>query len=319
MGHLYTNDQLPSTSAQALREFDDRFLAAIATAQPDGWHEQFGMVDSTNAVYTTFPISALGLKFEKTTGESRFKTASEKSLDIKVEEFDEGIEAPLLELFTQTFRWRRWKDGPSELMLAEKNFVAHNIATILEAGTSGNRYDGVPFFSDSHPCNFADPSKGTFSNYQSSAKDVAVIANLTAEITAMKTVKDESGKKLGLKPDTILVPSEKYEAIKNLLAQNLILDSSAGVSNPYQGKLNVVEVKELTDANDWYLMDSSLVRLGVAPWVALRFNAPQSLQLRQFDESSDFFKNTGKIKVSNHIYWGFTLGLPHAIRKIVGA
>lgn len=316
---LYTNDQLPTTSAAALREFNERLLACIAMSQPDGWHEQLGLVDSTNALHTTFPISALGLKFQKTMGENRFKTAMEAALEMKAEEFDEGIEASVIELFTQTFRWKQWKNGPAQLLIAEKNFVALNVAELLEGGTTVNRYDGVPFWSAAHPCNFAKPAEfGTFSNYQANAKAITIV-NLEAEISLMKTVKDENGKKLGIKPDTLIVPSEKYESTKNLLSQTLILDTNAGVSNPYQGKLNVVEAKELTDVNDWYLVDSAMVRMGVAPWIAMKFNAPASLQFRNYDESSEFFRDHGKIKVSNHIWYSFAQGLPHAIRKIVGA
>lgn len=320
MASLYTVDQLPTTSAAALREFDDRYLAAIGVGAPSGWHIQYGTVEGVNSPHVTFPVSALGLKYQATMGENRFKTASEKSFDVKASEFDEGIEARLLDLFTQSFAYRQWQQGPSKLLAAEQRFVAKTIAALIEAGTSAAIYDGVNFFSASHPCNFAKSEFGTFSNYQSSAKDVASVTNIAAEIALMRAaVKDENGDKLGVNPDTILVPTEKFEAVKNLLAQALILDSSAGVTNPYQGKLNVVEVKEFADANDWYLVDSSLIAQGITPWLALRYAVPQSLGLRQYDESSDFFRDTGKIKVSSHIWYGFSLGLPHAIRKIVGA
>lgn len=320
MASLYTIDQLPTTSAAAIREFNDRYVAAIGVGEPSGWHTKYGMVESTNSPHVTFPISALGLKYQATVGENRFKTASECSFDVKATEFDEGIEARSIDLFTQTFAYRQWNLGPQKLLSAEQRLVAKTIAGLIEAGTSGNRYDGVPFFSKTHPCNFAKSEFGTFSNYQDSAKDVASIASISTEIALMRAaVKDENGDKLGVNPDTILVPTEKFEAVKNLLAQSLILDTSAGVSNPYQGKLNVVEVKEFTDVNDWYLVDSSLIAQGVTPWIALRYVVPQSLGLRNYDESSDFFKDTGKIKVSSHVWYGFSLGLPHAIRKIVGA
>ena len=320
MGSLYTVDQLPTTSAAALREFDDRYIAAIGTATPTGWHTQFGTVEAVNSPHVTFPVNALGLKYQATMGESRFKTASETSFDIKSSEFDEGIEARLIDLITQSFAYRNWQQGPSRLLAAEQRFVAKKIAALLEAGTSTTIYDGKNFFATDHPANFANAGLGTFSNYQSNAKDVAAIANIATEISLMRAaVKDENGDKLGCNPDTIFVPTEKYEAVKNLLSQSLILDTSAGVTNPYQGKLNVVEIKELTDVNDWYLVDSSLISQGITPWLALRYAVPQTLGLRQYDESSDFFKDTGKIKVSSHIWYGFSLGLPHAIRKIVGA
>jgi hypothetical protein len=43
------------------------------------------------------------------------------------------------------------------------------------------------------------------------------------------------------------------------------------------------------------------------------------LGLRYLDESSDHFKKTGKIAVSKHIWAGYGLLFPHAIRLIKGA
>jgi hypothetical protein len=85
------------------------------------------------------------------------------------------------------------------------------------------------------------------------------------------------------------------------------------------GKLTPVHVPELTDANDWYLVDSKLLA-AYTPMIAARWTAPDSkLGLRYFDESSDFFKKTSKIAVSKHIWAGYGLLFPHAIRLIKGA
>jgi hypothetical protein len=89
------------------------------------------------------------------------------------------------------------------------------------------------------------------------------------------------------------------------------------MSNPIAG-LRAVYVPELTDADDWYLLDSKLAKV-LPPWVGLRYSPGLALELRQFDESSDFFKNTGKIKVSSHIWYGFGMPFPHAIRLVKGA
>jgi len=46
---------------------------------------------------------------------------------------------------------------------------------------------------------------------------------------------------------------------------------------------------------------------------------PASLALRRYDESSDFFRDTGKIKVSSHIHYASGYGFPHGVRLVVGA
>lgn len=323
---LYSYDQLPTTDQAAIREFNDRYLAAIGASTPTGWADTLGELVPTSAPLVTFPVSQLRTKYRRTEGEDKFKKLRAASFDVKTEEFDDGYEAKLKDLFNQLFAYRRWQEAPSRLVLAEEQFRHDSVAALVELGSSTLCVDGQNFFSATHPCNIGDATVGAaWSNLQSTPKDVVSITNIESEVTAMKGVKDENGNKLGVMPDTIIVPTEKSESLKNLLAQGLILGalssatSNGGVSNAYQGRFNIIEAKELTDVNDWYLVDSKLVAAGFAPWVALRETVPASLSLRQFDESSDYFKNTGNIKMSSHIWYGFGLAMPHAIRKVVGA
>lgn len=321
---LYTIETLPSTDQDAIREFDDRYLASIGVVPPPSWSDMGDLIPTASPM-VTFPIGSLALKYLQTEGESRFKTFLSKSFDVKVQEFDVGIEAKLLDLTTQVFAYRNWLQGPARMMLAEARHRNLSIVTLLEAGASTAWVDGANFFSASHLCDLNDAASGTWSNYQVSTKNVVSIANIEAEVTEMQGVLDEFGQKLGADPDTILVPTAKYEPLKNLLAKENILEegsgSSASVTNPYRGRFNVVHVPELTDANDWYLVDSKLrSSSGLPPWLSLRYTAPNpSLQLRHWDESSDFFKDTGRIKVSSHVWYGFALGFPHAIRLVRGA
>lgn len=332
---LHTISELPKTSQDAIREFDDRYIAAIGATPPPSWSDLGDFIPSDSPM-TTFPISTLALRYQQTEGESRYRTLLEKSFDIKVEEFDEGIQAKLADLLSKTFAYRNWQLGPARLMLAEAQHRNAAIATLLETGAStlwgasvANPLgiDEQNFFSATHLSNPMDPTSTTWSNYQASTKDVVSIANLQAEVTLMQKVLDENGRKMNVNPDTILVPTDKYEPLKNLLAQNMILGaatsetSNGGVTNPYQGRFNIVHVPELTDANDWYLVDSKLMaRAGLPPWISMRWTVPNpALELRRYDETSDFFLDTGRIKVSSHIWYGFALAFPHGIRLIKGA
>jgi hypothetical protein len=323
---LYTTDVLPTTSVAALREFDDRYIASIGAAPAPTWSDMGDLIP-TNAPMVTFPISALSLKYQQFSGENRFKSLLEKSFDLKAQEFDTGIEGKLLDILSKTFAYRNWLQGPARMLIAEGRFRNRSIAALLEAGTSTNWVDGVPFFSAAHPSDLSNGSNGTWSNYQSTPKDVISIPNIAAEVTLMQGALDENGEKVGTEPDTILVPTAKYEGTKNLLAQALILGgpttatSNGAINNPYLGRFNVVHVPELTDVDDWYLVDSKLLAsTGLAPWISMRYTVPSpALELREFGEESDFFKNTGKIAKSSHIWYGFSLGFPHAIRLVRGA
>lgn len=323
MGNMYVADTLPTTSLAAIREFNDRYLAAQATYEPDVWSDRLCMFEGTNSPLTTFPVSALGLAFQPTRGESRFKKALEDSFDVKTVEFDEGYEAPLRDLMLSVFQYRRWQEAPKLLTIAEARFRVQQIAALLEAGASTTCYDGTYYFNATHPVDKHDSSKGTYSNYNASVLDVVSVANIEAQIALMQeNTKDENGAKIAVDSSQISigVPTAKYEPLKNLLLKEQIASAAgtASETNPYAGKLEVVHMPELTDANDWFLFNRALAQY-CPPAIALKENVAASLALRNYDESSDLFRDTGKLRVSAHIWYGFALAFPQAIRLVKGA
>lgn len=360
---LYVQSELPTTSQAALREFNDRYLAVLGASRPTGWADRLGELVPTDRPMTTFPISQLRTLYQQTTGESRFKTLQEASFDVKTQEFDDGYEAPLMQLFLQVFAYRNWQRAPERLVLAEEQFRHTQIATVLANGTSTLCVDGTDFFGTTHPINITNPnialqassSTTTWSNYQSTATNplglnatginggAHSLDALQQEVVNMQTgVPDENGVLMGADPDTILVSAARYEPLKNMLARERVLEfmtsatggtnapasatsmTAASTDNFYKGKFTIELVKEfpyvsgsgVTD--DWYLVDSKMVKSGISPWLSMRQTVPQSLALRVFDESSDYFKTTGRIKLSSHIWYGFSQALPHAIRRIKG-
>jgi hypothetical protein len=216
--------------------------------------------------------------------------------------------------------------------------------------------DGQNFFSTTHPINMVDASvtrqidgSAVWSNYQSTAKNVLgsvvtgnagglfSIDNIQNEVTAMQNqVPDENGQLLGADPDTIFCPNDYAEPLRVGLANARMLEfvtdgavsadhpiAAAAVDNVYKGRFKVVPLKEVTQKSgstaDWYLADSKLInKMGIMPWVMMRQTVPASLALRVWDESSDYFKDTGRLKLSSHIWYGFGLALPFAIRRIKG-
>lgn len=317
MANLFVNEQLPTTSEEAIRIFDEKYLAVLSAAPPSTWADRF--IESISAPRVTYPMAFMSTKFLETKeGSGRFRGMGERSVDLKVSEFDAGYEAKLLDLQTNVFAYRKWTEVPGRFRLAESRHYASQLASLFEAGSStACGYDGANFFSASHLSNPLFAASGTWSNLQSSATDVNNLANIQTEMTAMRlAVKDENGDKLLVEPDELWLPTEKFQAVSDKLNQAFL---ASGESNYMAGKLKVVHVPELTDVNDWYLVDSKLLGQGFNPMIAAKFQPSDSLGLRSWDESSDFFKETGKIKVSQHIWSGYALLYPHAIRKIVGA
>lgn len=317
MASLFVKDTLPSTSEEAIRRFDDRYNAIMVAAAPSSWAERF--VADVDAPRTTFPLSSFTSGFRETIEETgRFRGMAEKTFDISVVEFDDGYEAKAMDILTNVFAFQRWMEVPGAFMTAEARHHAKQLITLLEAGTStACKYDAVNFFSASHLCNPNDAGSSTWSNYQSSTLAPETLTNIQAEMTLMRAVKDVNGNKLGVEPDEIWLPTEKFQLVSDKLNQALINNGESQYKS--LGKLTPVHVPELTDTNDWFLVDSKLLT-AYTPMIAARWTAPDTkLGLRYFDESSDFYKRTSKLAVSKHIWAGYGLLFPHAIRLIKGA
>lgn len=327
MAQLNPAVTLPQSSQDALQIFDERYNAAQLLAQPATWVEELGEVHSTPALSTRYPMSVLSLKYAETIAqEGRFKTIGEKDVELTVVEYDDGVEIDLVKLLTNTFSAKRWADAAAAMVQAEMLFKVKLISAALVANSQTCGWDDLTLFNDAHLCNPKDANSATFDNLQASAKDCASLDNLEAEITLMAEVLDVNGDPLGVMPDTIGVPRQKFQKMKNLLKQDFVATSAgtATMRNPYNdGSLTVVRMDQLTDNNDWYLADSKLIAKGVVPWTVakLALQAPgfDALSLRRFDENSDHFKKTGRIAVSSHIYYGSKFLFPHAIRKVAGA
>lgn len=319
MASLFTNQTLPATSEEAIRQFDERYLAAITAAAPPGWCA--GFIETVGAPRTTFPISLMSTKFNETKEQSsRFKTMAEQAFDLVVVEYDAGYEAQLLDILTNTFAYRNWGRAPAALADGEVKHAAKNLVTLLEDSAQLSPWDGLSFFNDAHRSNPKEVivetqgRKNTWDNLQATTK-APTLANIAVEMTLMRDVRDENGDKMGIEPNEIWLPTEKFQGTSDLLNQAFL---ASGESNPLLGKIKPVHVADLTDADDWFLVDTTQFAKGVQPMIAANYRDVGSLGLRQWDESSDFFKDTGRLKMSAHIWYGFKLIFPHAMRLIKG-
>jgi len=328
-------DELPTTSQAAIRVFQDRYLDGTQLPPDPTWASELGEIDpSLPSPYITYPMSLVSLKFKESKGENRFEGPGEQSFDLKPVEFDEGIRMPLAQIKTSTFAQRKWVRGPELLRAAEARHVAQNIADAVINGNPKCGWDKLALFHDAHLVNPRKPELGTFDNLQATPTDMTVVANITTEITAMMgQVKDENGSKLITDPRWAIVASSgNYQAIANLMKQDKIVKAilnlaatdvaAAGTeTNPYQGMIDVIYAPQWTGGSsgkDVLIIDRNLVEQMMPPWLAGKWAPGGSLELRIFDEASDFFKNTGDIAISNHIWWGFGAVFPHAIRYVTG-
>ena len=140
-----------------------------------------------------------------------------------------------------------FKDVPLKIGRAGGQTLAEQVANILESNP--NAFDGNPLFGTRN-------SVANFSHSAPLTPDATGIANLQAAITAIRNAKDlTTGRKLGLKPTYLIVPSELEEVATWLTTGVGLIGSTSSVSNIPDSvkRLKVVVDVNLTFTTRWYV------------------------------------------------------------------
>ena len=139
---------------------------------------------------------------------------------------------------------------PKDLARAGRYKVEMDAVSLLEDGFSNTGYDKKPLFAKDHPL----LSGGTCSNLIEGELNVE---NLQKAIIAMRSIKDEAGKKVVFKADTLVVPPAlEFKAIELLNSVNAP-DTELNNVNSIKGKLKIVVMEFLESDTAWFVMDSS--------------------------------------------------------------
>jgi phage major head subunit gpT-like protein len=124
---------------------------------------------------------------------------------------------------------------------------------LLESGWTGKCYDGQPFFSSSHPNYYNASTWGNLGTTAFSSTSYGVAR------AGMMALKDDAGESLDVNPDLLVVGPALDEAARQVLTSDWIVTSGTGGQNMWKGSARLLVVPRLTDANDWYLFDTSRV------------------------------------------------------------
>ena len=140
---------------------------------------------------------------------------------------------------------------PKDLARAGRYKVEMDAASVLNKGFEGSGYDQKPLFAKDHPLL---KSGETCSNLIEGELNVE---NLKKAIIAMRNFKDEAGKKVVYKADTLIVPPAlEFKAIELLNSINQA-DSELNNVNSLKGKLKIVVLDFLESDTAWFVMDSA--------------------------------------------------------------
>lgn len=164
--------------------------------------------------------------------------------------------------------------------LVDRHFVKRRqiMANLLLNGdASGNNgYDGVEFFSQSHPTE--DGSGGTQSNL-ADANTPLTQDNFDAAWEAMAQLQNERGEPLDVMPNVIVVGPQNYATARDLFQVSTL---SGGGQNPVFEAVRVIREPRITDLS-WYLLDTTKV---IKPFIVQEADA---LELQTLTDANDEF------------------------------
>ena len=342
-------------SQRFLEEWRLEFIASLVS-QPESWAESIGVMLGGQTLKDTYPVSFDVVRYmEKSASNAAAGQPQSGETTINKREFRAAKQAELRRIAYGDFAYvRSWNEAAAQMARARVFLRNELVTTLLEGGTDTSKtgywlqtveratgVDGQPFFSASHKVNPFDKTKtklgggATWGNYQSAAEPLGTpstaVGYLTDEKVNLSMVPGLDGKLIGGDADTMLGPQILKESMRLLLTvQDLIL--AADVQTSATGKFGTIKNEhfmsgltyiagpELAGAAkttaDWYLLSMERIKRGMPPWVISENSAEE---LIVWDESSDFYKSTGLVKIESVVMTNVGFLYPHGIRLIKGS
>jgi hypothetical protein len=326
--------QVSRDAAQALTEFSDEFRTALQLGDFDLWAAQHGLVRSTDALRTIFPIPLSAAGYHEFKGDMKYRSLYQRSLSMKsktwqdgVEEFARVIEAPdFIDWAGQPGEMaREWLRLPNVIVMA---MLEANPLLDFYRDSDSNTASTRALFAADHPFNVLQPALGNFTNDLTTTHADIASGKFFKDISLhYRNIKGPNGKPLGLRMSggTFLVnPSNEIE-FKEALEQDMLIravdnagkiDATANVvaaaarNNIYKGTMGYTVTDESSQV-DW-LYAIAAGKPGLHPWVVQQGQVEEIVQ----DKSDAKYKDTLKVSISEVGQVNAAAALPHRITRI---
>jgi len=151
-----------------------------------------------------------------------------------------------------------FRDRPAELAMSAMRTREVHAASIFNNAFSTSYLggDGKPLCEDDHP---KSPSNAATQDNEGTLS--LSYANVSATRLLMRAYTDDRGNLIPVQPDTLLVPPELEETAYGIWRTMNKPDTADNLANFTQSYLrNVVVWDYLTDANAWFLIDSTMAK-----------------------------------------------------------
>lgn len=245
------------TADLALTAFNAALEAGIASVrEEDLWSREIAMEVTSTTEVELYDWLEASEDFTEWKDERRFQVLRANGYQLRNKDWNWGTQ-----IDRNKFRDDRFLSESRVFQLAGVNARMHpqrRLAVLLrEFATAGNEcWDGLAYFHATHPVDYHDSSKGTFSNRITNS---LTPANFKLARASMMAFKDASGEVLSAPPDTLFCSPElatDAEMIANSIFVPTVSGATAntGVGVVVRQKIRVVECPELAAEPDvWYL------------------------------------------------------------------
>lgn len=329
-----------TTAQRAIEEFRLDLMVNVATT-PDDWTQTFGLTIPGGTSKDTFPLDFSAVRFYERLGQSGMaETPQSRDIQLTKREFRCPKQGNLRKIQEGDFAFiRSWQQGAAQMARAKMALRASLVKTILEAGTTtywgasatqSTGVEGVYYFATTHKVHPFDPrmtivstGASTWSNYQSGATPLNT-SNLFTELDSMLYVPHFDGEILGTEGDAILLPTSLVGVARRMFDQQAFRSdgetSSVQMSNEFFGHpMARVHAPQLAGSGataNYYILSTGTIAMGFSPWVVAEDSQDEILI---WDESSDFYRQTGDIKIEEKTYINAALAWPQGIRYVKGS
>lgn len=273
------NEQTAQRVVNALATSLKKVFDAAFEAAESQWDQVAMQVPSTGASNTYAWIDKFP-KLRKWIGDKVVKQLSGHAYTIINDDFEATVEIDRNDIEDDNLGIYK----PQTEMAGEssKQWADELVFTTLTNGFSEQCYDGKTFYATNHEVG-EGKNKKLVSNRLNVPLSIdslaAAKASYGAARTMLRSVKDEEGRPLNLKPSLLIVPPA-LEDIANALMTNDRLED--GKPNPYKATAKVLVVGWLKTDTEWHLHDST------KPVKAIIFQPRKKpVFVQQTDTSSD--------------------------------
>lgn len=327
--------QVSRDAALALTEFSDEFRSALALGDIETWAAANGLVHTTDALKSTFPIPVDAAGYHEFKGDIKYRSLYERSLSMKKKQWQDGVEAPAIEIEKGDFIG--WADAPAHMAQEWQRQPNVVVMAMLEANpyldfyrdADSNTASARALFASDHPFNVLDSGIGSFDNdVDTTVADIRSGKFFDDTNAYFRAIKGPNGKPLGLRlaGGTCLVPPTRENLFKKALELDTVIRavSNAGVpdatanvvasvteANMWKSAVKYTVTDESSQADYFYVIAAG--KPGLHPWVVMQ---GASLEEIQNDKSSDFYKRTLKVSVAEIGELNAAAALPHRILRV---